>query len=74
MAKIVFLGPIDLEPMDIESSNFDELRKNLNNIEALKEWLPLCAVAINDNIIKDTNGLKINSNDVISLLPPVCGG
>lgn len=74
MAKIVFLGPIDLEPMDIESSDFDELRKNLNNIEALKEWLPLCAVAINDNIIKDTNGLKINSNDVISLLPPVCGG
>lgn len=74
MAKIVFLGPIDLEPMDIESSDFDELRKNLNNIEALKDWLPLCAVAINDNIIKDTNGLKINSNDVISLLPPVCGG
>lgn len=74
MAKIVFLGPIDLEPMDIESSDFDELRKNLNNIEALREWLPLCAVAINDNIIKDTNGLKINSNDVISLLPPVCGG
>lgn len=74
MAKIIFLGPIDLEPMDIESSDFDELRKNLNNIEALKDWLPLCAVAINDNIIKDTNGLKINSNDVISLLPPVCGG
>lgn len=74
MAKVVFLGPIDLEPLEVESSSFEELRDTLSKIEALREWLPLCAVAINDEIIKDTSKVAIKSSDIISLLPPVCGG
>lgn len=74
MAKVVFLGPIDLEPLEVESSSFEELRDALSKIEALREWLPLCAVAINDEIIKDTSKVAIKSSDIISLLPPVCGG
>ncbi|MDE6887014.1 MAG: MoaD/ThiS family protein [Helicobacteraceae bacterium] len=74
MIKVNFLGPIGLDSIELESKNFAELRKKLQNIESLKNWLPLCAVALNDEIIKDTSNITFKDNDVISLLPPVCGG
>lgn len=40
--------------------------------ESLKEWLELCAVSLNDEIIFDEN-TKLKDGDKIALLPPVCG-
>ncbi len=73
MIKVYFLGPIELEPMEIEATNIKELREELNKMESLKSWLPLCAIALNDKIITDVNTI-FQDNDKISLLPPVCGG
>lgn len=74
MALVNFLGPIELESMNLDVNDFLELKNELNKIDSLKEWLPICAVAINDEIIKENDNFSIKNNDVISLLPPVCGG
>lgn len=74
MAVINFLGPIEFESININVNDFLELKNELNKIEKLKEWLPICAVAINNEIIKDSKNFAIKNDDVISLLPPVCGG
>ena len=74
MAVINFLGPIEFESINININDFLELKNELNKIEKLREWLPICAVAINNEIIKDSKNFAIKNDDVISLLPPVCGG
>lgn len=74
MIKVNFLGPIGLDSIDSNAKNFIELKEELEKIDSLKEWLPLCAIALNDNIVQDCNNITFNENDVISLLPPVCGG
>lgn len=74
MIKVHFLGPIGLESIELESKNFDELALELAKIDVLKEWIPLCAVALNDKIIQNPSDIIFNDNDEISLLPPVCGG
>lgn len=77
--RVNFLGPINLSPIDIDVKTFEELKAHLNSIDALKEWLPTCAIALNDDIILDSssdtlNNLSFTNNDSVSLLPPVCGG
>lgn len=72
--KVHFLGPIGLDSIEIEAKNFEELKVELAKISALKEWIPLCAVALNDKIIQNPSEIVFNENDEISLLPPVCGG
>ena len=74
MIKVHFLGPIGLDSMEIECENFADLKARLGEIEALKEWIPLCAVALNDKIIQNPSEIVFENNDEISLLPPVCGG
>ena len=74
MIKVNFLGPIGLESIHCNARNFKELKEELSKIEALKEWLPLCAIALNDKIIQDSADIIFNQDDTISLLPPVCGG
>lgn len=74
MIKVHFLGPIGLESLELESKNFDELKAELNKIEKLKTWIPLCAVALNDKIIQNPSEIVFKDNDEIALLPPVCGG
>lgn len=74
MALINFLGPIELESMNLNVKDFLELKNELNKIEKLREWLPICAVAINNEIVKENANFSIKNDDVISLLPPVCGG
>ncbi len=73
MARIEFLGPIGKEPQELAISNLNELKEIFAKDEKLAEWLGICAVAVNDKIVKSTD-MKINPNDKISLLPPVCGG
>ncbi|RDU64773.1 MoaD/ThiS family protein [Helicobacter sp. MIT 14-3879] len=74
MIKVNFLGPIGLDSIELESRNFMELKDELNKIDELKSWIPLCAVALNDEIINDISNIVFKDNDTISLLPPVCGG
>lgn len=73
MVKIEFLGPINKPDLELEITNLKELKEILQQDENLKEWLKLCAVALNGKIIFDEN-TRLKHDDKISLLPPVCGG
>jgi len=73
LAKVEFLGPIGIEAKDYDVSSLKDLKELLAQDEKLKEWLDICAVAINDEIVKDLKK-PLNSSDKVSLLPPVCGG
>lgn len=73
MVKVEFLGPIDKENLELEVKNLKELKEILQKDESLKEWLELCAISLNDEIIFDEN-TKLKDGDKIALLPPVCGG
>lgn len=73
MARIEFLGPIEKEPEDIDIKNLKELKELFAGDKKLQEWLDICAVAINDTLINEID-VKVEPNDKISLLPPVCGG
>ncbi|ECR4140912.1 MoaD/ThiS family protein [Campylobacter jejuni] len=73
MVKVEFLGPINKENLELEVKNLKELKEILQKGESLKEWLELCAVSLNDEIIFDEN-TKLKDGDKIALLPPVCGG
>ena len=39
----------------------------------LQEWLKICAVAVNGNLVFSLD-VTIEPSDKISLIPPVCGG
>ncbi len=56
-----------------QSSDLKELRAILQEKEGLKEWLGVCTIALNDRLIDNLN-TPLKEGDVISLLPPVCGG
>ena len=73
MAKIEFLGPIGIDTMDINISSIKELSIVLNGIPEMKEWVNNSAVAVNNTIVSSLN-ITINEEDVITILPPVCGG
>ncbi|EPM7528358.1 TPA: MoaD/ThiS family protein [Campylobacter coli] len=73
MVKVEFLGPINKENLELEVKNLKELKEILQKDESLKEWLELCAISLNDEIIFDEN-TKLKDSDKIALLPPVCGG
>ncbi|EAI1791357.1 TPA: MoaD/ThiS family protein [Campylobacter jejuni] len=73
MVKVEFLGPINKENLELEVKNLKELKEILQKDKSLKEWLELCAVSLNDEIIFDEN-TKLKDGDKIALLPPVCGG
>ncbi|ECP9109599.1 MoaD/ThiS family protein [Campylobacter coli] len=73
MVKVEFLGPINKENLELEVKNLKELKEILQEDESLKEWLELCAVSLNDEIVFDEN-TSLKDGDKIALLPPVCGG
>ncbi|EGP2581146.1 MoaD/ThiS family protein [Campylobacter coli] len=73
MVKVEFLGPINKENLELEVKNLKELKEILQKDESLKEWLELCAVSLNDEIIFDEN-TSLKDGDKIALLPSVCGG
>jgi molybdopterin synthase sulfur carrier subunit len=73
MVKIEFLGPIAHEPLEIEASTLQDVANRLQNIDGVNEWLDRCAVAVNSEMTNDLTKV-LKSGDVISILPPVCGG
>ncbi|WP_291953357.1 MoaD/ThiS family protein [Campylobacter sp.] len=73
MIEVKFLGPINKENIKVDVRNLKELKFLLQKDESLKEWLELCAIALNDEIITDEN-INFKDGDKICLLPPVCGG
>jgi len=68
---IKFLGPLSRDDKVLEVKNSNELKEVLKK-EIGKEWLESVAIAINDKIVSDLNDIK--DGDIISILPPVCGG
>ena len=73
MIKVEFLGPIGLENAEFNASNLKELKEILSKDENLKKWLEISAVAINDKMVFDLDH-DLKDGDVVSILPPVCGG
>ncbi len=73
MVKVEFLGPMGIEPIEIEVSNLKELSKILKENRDISSWLDKSAVAINDVMVNNLD-TTLNSGDRVSILPPVCGG
>ncbi len=73
MAKIEFLGPIGKEDMVLDVKDLHELKEVLSKDESLKEWLNISSVAVNEKIVSSLD-FKLNKEDKVSILPPVCGG
>jgi len=68
---IKFLGPISRDDLKVEINSIEELKELIKqNVDS--EWLEKIAVAVNDEIVSNLDNIK--DGDVISLLPPVCGG
>ncbi|GAA9185493.1 MoaD/ThiS family protein [Helicobacter pylori] len=77
MVEVRFFGPIKEENFFIKANDLKELRAILQEKEGLKEWLGVCAIALNDHLIDnliDNLNTPLKEGDVVSLLPPVCGG
>lgn len=73
MAKVNFLGPLNRPSVEVDISSLRDLKEIFKDDQDLQEWLRICAVAINDTLVYSLD-TKIEPNDKISLLPPVCGG
>lgn len=73
MVTINFLGPIGLDFMELNVSNLEELANALRQNEQAAKWLENSSVAINDRIVSDKS-TPLQDGDVVSILPPVCGG
>ena len=73
MVRVVFLGPIQKDPLSLNISNLNELAEVLQKDEVVSEWLKNCAVALNDTLVSSLDA-PLKEGDKISLLPPVCGG
>ena len=73
MVRVNFLGPIKKESIFLELKNLKELKEILQKDESLKEWLELCALSLNDEIVSNLD-IALKDKDEINLLPPVSGG
>ncbi len=73
MAIVEFLGPMAREALQVDVNNLKELKELFKDDEELQKWLKICAVSVNDKIVKDLD-TPLSKEDKVSLLPPVCGG
>ncbi|RDU53653.1 molybdopterin synthase sulfur carrier subunit [Helicobacter sp. MIT 00-7814] len=74
MIRVEFLGPLSTESaLDLEVASMEELKEKLSQNPNLTKWLGICAVAVNDAIIKDS-AYTFKDGDKVVILPPVCGG
>ena len=68
---IRFVGPIARDDLSVDVNSSEEL-KNIIKQNVAKEWIETLGVAVNDRLIKNLDDIK--DGDIITLLPPVCGG
>ena len=73
MISVEFLGPIGKKPLEVEAGTLREVSDLLKQDETLADWLPKCAVALNDTMVGDLD-TPLKAGDKITILPPVCGG
>ncbi|NPA28935.1 MAG: MoaD/ThiS family protein [Epsilonproteobacteria bacterium] len=73
MVTVEFLGPIGKEPVTLKADSLKEVARQLQQDPDIAKWLPQCAVAVNDTLVKDPD-TPLKEGDRVSLLPPVCGG
>lgn len=75
MISVKFLGPLGLDDMEFDVKNLSELKAKLAERSDLNlgEWLKICAVAVNDEIVTELD-TELKNGDRVALLPPVCGG
>ncbi len=73
MIKVEFLGPIELDSVDMDIKSLKELSAYMKSSDELKDWAINSAVAVNDVIVTDIN-YELKDGDRVSILPPVCGG
>jgi len=73
MIKVEFLGPIGKKPLEVEAGTLREVSELLKQDETLADWLPKCAVSLNDTMVGDLD-TPLKAGDKITILPPVCGG
>lgn len=74
MIRVEFLGPLSAQaPLELEATSMQELREILAQKPELSKWLKICAVAVNNEIIKDLS-FPLKNGDKVLILPPVCGG
>ena len=73
MITIEFLGPINKENINLNISNLKELKDILNKDENLSQWLEISSIAVNGKIVSNIN-TPLKNGDIVSILPPVCGG
>ena len=73
MIRVDFLGPIQEDSLELDISNLSELAALLQKNPKMRTWLTNSAVAVNDTLVC-TLDFPLHDNDVVSLLPPVCGG
>ncbi|MGM0534424.1 MAG: MoaD/ThiS family protein [Campylobacterota bacterium] len=73
MVEVQFLGPINKDPIQLDIATLGQLKEQLGNDESMREWLKECSVAVNDEMASSLDK-ELKSGDVISILPPVCGG
>ncbi len=73
MIRVEFLGPIGKKPLELDATTLREVSDLLRQNETLADWLPKCAVALNDMMVNDLD-TPLKAGDKITILPPVCGG
>jgi molybdopterin synthase sulfur carrier subunit len=73
MVRVDFLGPIDKESLELDISSLRELADILKQMDGMGEWLENSAVAVNSEIVSSLDR-ELKSGDIVSILPPVCGG
>ncbi len=73
MVRVDFLGPIDRDSLELDISSLRELANILKEIDELEGWLDNSAVAVNNEIILSLDR-ELKNGDIISIIPPVCGG
>ena len=73
MVKVEFLVFINKDSMNLEINNLSQLSEILKEDVEISSWLQTCAVAINDTLVCSKE-IELKDGDIISLLPPVCGG
>ena len=72
--KVNFLGPIKHESIELACKDFAELKAHLAKLDFMQPWLSCSALALNNKLLNTKDEPELKSGDVLSVLPPVCGG